>query len=437
MPMLGRSFPGLMNGMVLGGISMSFNTSMVKSVAALASGNLIGTFLTAAGGLLIARYVEPEINGQFRAFTIPLMYLTFLHLGTFDGLYRQIPFYTGKKELYQVDRIASASGAWNAFIAFIVSLGFLFCVFRALYNNNYIDAAGWLTQVLASIGIFYGGYLSATYRTLNHFVTLSGIQLIQSIIGFCLVLAVVIFEFYGLCLRFAIPIVFCVLLYHRFRPLRGSLHFDLLDFKDVVRVGMPLCFWGTLYTSAWVAAEFSLILNYGGFVVVGLFSVAVMMRESFSILPQAVNQVLMPRMIESFARRGDVKSAAKETLFGTVMFAMFMICLVLIVNYLLNYFVPLVIPKYVEGLTLMKACLWFAVIHAISLPLHSLVATGRSWLYGKSILIGILAFIFSFYTLNPIQGGVMATIYASLIGRLVRTFVAYVDLFALMRLESE
>lgn len=409
----------------------------MKSVGALMGGNLISALLTAIGGLIIARFIAPEINGQFRLFTIPLMYISFLHLGTFDGLSRQIPFYTGKDKPEQVERIASASGAWNVFITIIVSSGFLVCELWALWNNNYEDAIGWLTQLLACAGVFYGGYLGATYRTLNNFVVLSGIQLIQAAISFCLVFTVVIWGFYGLCLRFALPVVLGIWLSHRFRPLRMPLHFKIAAFKDVVKIGIPLCFWGTLYNATWQAVEFSLILKFGGAKAVGLFSVAIMMRDSVSILPHSIHLVLMPRMVELFARKGGVKEATKRTLLGTAALTLLMVGVVLIVDVILDYFVPLVIPKYIEGLPLMKAAMWLVVIHAASLPLNSLVATGRGWLYGKGILIGMVAFAYAFYLLNPIIGSVLAAIYGSLIGRLTKTVVAYIDLFVLIQDESK
>jgi ABC-type multidrug transport system fused ATPase/permease subunit len=113
-----------------------------------------------------------------------------------------------------------------------------------------------------------------------------------------------------------------------------------------------------------------------------------------------------------------------------------MVIVVLIVSVLLDYFVPLFIPKYIDGLLLMKVCLGLAVIYAASLPLNGLVATGRSWLYGKGILSGLLAFPLAVYLLNPLIGGMMAVAVGSLIGRLVRTVVAYFDLIMLMRREN-
>jgi len=385
---------------------------------------------------MVARFVDPEVNGQFRLFTIPLMYLTFLHLGTFDGLHRQIPLNIGHDRPDHVEKIASAAGSWNLLVTFVVSSGFLIFAIWGLLHDNGMDAMGWLSQALACVGIFYGGYLGSTYRTLNNFVVLARIQLIQAVIAFLFVFSVALWGFYGMCLRAGIPTLIGVLLYHRARPLRMPLHFDFNALKEVVRIGMPFCFWGTLDTSLWLAAEYSLMLKFGGVVAVGLFSVAVIIRESLSILPQSVHQVFMPRVVESYARLGRVREATWHSLQAAVGLTIIMVVVVLVITFLLNSLVPIFIPNYVEGLTLMKVCLWLAVIHAALLPLNGLFATGRIWLYGRGVLAGLIAFPLAVYLLNPVIGGMLAVAVGSLLGRLARTIFAYFDLYLLLRRES-
>ena len=72
------------------------NRQSLQSVAALCASSVTAAVLGSVGGLLAARFLGPEEIGLFRSYTIPLMYLTFLHLGTFDGLSRQIPYFVGK-----------------------------------------------------------------------------------------------------------------------------------------------------------------------------------------------------------------------------------------------------------------------------------------------------------------------------------------------------
>ena len=102
----------------------------------------------------------------------------------------------------------------------------------------------------------------------------------------------------------------------------------------------------------------------------------------------------------------------------------------------MDIFVPHFIPKYVDGIAVMKVCLWFSVVEAAFLPINALFATGRPWLYGRSVIAGMVVFPLATYFLYPAIGGLLAVAAGSLLGRTARTLAAYVDLVALTRQEK-
>lgn len=412
------------------------NRKVIGSIAALSSSNVATSVLGAVGGLLVAHFIGPEETGLFRYFTIPLTYLTFLHLGTFDGLWRQIPYYTGKQMPEKIDALASAAGAWNYLISIVVAAGFLCCAAYSLWHRDMNGILGWSSQALCCWGIFYGGYLSSTYRTLHHFVALARIQLFQAILNFGMVFSLPYLGFSGLCARAASPPLLGVWLCQRNRPLKIPYRFNAAAFGELIRVGLPFSFWGSLYTSAWTATESLLMLKLGGINGLGLFSVAIAMREGMNALPQATYQVMTPRVVTAFARDGSVRDANARVVWLTAGLTIFMALLILLVSALLEPVVTLVIPKYAGGITLMKACLWFAVVQAASLPLNTLFATGRPWLYGRGVLVGLAVFPAATYLLLPVCGGVLAVAFGSLLGRIARTIAAYVEITMLARREA-
>jgi len=286
---------------------LSRNRQILGSVAALFGGNITSSLLGALGGLLVARFLGPEETGRYRVFTIPLMYLTFLHLGTFDGLWRQIPFYTGKDMPEKVESLAAAAGAWNALVSSLASVAFLVCSVLALFRGDYFSTAGWAAQMLFCWSVYYGGYLSATYRTIHQFVAMARIQLIQAVLNFGLVFIVPLTGFFGLCIRASVPAIVGVGLFHQNRPLKIRYRLDWKALGEVVRVGLPFSFWGSLYTSIWSATESALMLSMGGLKGLGLFAVASVMRDGMNVLPQSVYQVMTPRVVEAYAREGSVR----------------------------------------------------------------------------------------------------------------------------------
>jgi len=415
---------------------ISKSRQIIRSVGALLSSNIASSVLSAVGGLLVARFLGPDVTGSFRAYTIPLTYLIFLHLGTWDGLWRQIPYYVGKEMPEKVDELASAAGAFNLFVSVVVSFGFICCAVYSLIHNDLHGVFGWLSQAFFCWGVFYGGYLTSTYRTLNHFVTLARIQVVKTILTFGMVFLLPFLGFYGLCARLASPNLMEVWLYHRHRPLKISYRFDTKELKELIKIGLPFSFWGSLNTCFWVATESALVLSLVGTSALGLFSVAAVMRAAASSLPMSIWQVLTPRVVTNLAIDGSIHKANTRIIWVTVGLTGFMILLACAGSYLLDIFVPVFIPKYVAGIPVMKVCLWFPVVQAAFLPINILFATGRPWLYGRSVIAGIIVFPLATYLLLPEIGGLLAVAVGSLLGRTARTVAAYLDLAVLTRREA-
>ena len=152
-------------------------------------------------------------------------------------------------------------------------------------------------------------------------------------------------------------------------------------------------------------------------------------------LPMAIEQVLTPRVVTALARDGSVHKANVRVIWVTVGLTGFMILLAFAGSFVLDIFVPYAIPKYVDGIPVMKVCLWFSVVQAAFLPMNTLFATGKPWLYGRSVIVGIVVFPLATYLLYPAIGGLLAVAWGSLLGRAARTLAAYVDLIVLTRRE--
>jgi len=412
------------------------NHQAIRSFMAVFSSNITSSVLAAIGGLLVARFLGPAETGSFRVFAIPLTYLIFLHMGTCDGLSRQIPYYMGKGMPEEVDRLASAGGAFNLLLSAVVSCGFVCCAVYSLANHDLYGVFAWLSQAAFCWGVFYGRYLTSTYRTLNHFVTLARIEIVQSLLTFGMVFILPSLRFYGLCLRYALPSVLAVLLYQKHRPLKIIYRFDIKALKDLIKIGLPFSFWGNLETSIWLATESTLVLSLSGISALGLFSVAAVIRGAANTLPMSIWQVLTPRVIANLARDGSVRKANARIVLATAGLTGFMVMLACTGSFLLAIFVPYFIPKYVAGIGVMKICLWFSVVQAAFLPMNTLFATGRPWLYGRSVIAGIIVFPLATYLLYHALGGLLAVAAGSLLGRAARTIAAYVDLVALTRRET-
>lgn len=418
------------------GERISRNRQAIRSVSALLGSRMTSSVLTAVGGFFIARFLGPEETGAFRAFTIPLTYLAVLHLGTNDGLWRQIPYHAGKNNPERVESIASVAGAFMLSLSVVISFGFTCLAVFSLFHDNFYGFFGWLAQAVFCWEVFYGSYLMSTYRTMDHFVTMARAQVVRTVLTFGMVFLLPFIKFYGLCARLSLPSGLLVWLYHRHRPIKVPYRFDMRILKELLGIGFPYSCWGSIYTSAWIATESALILSWSGVTALGLFSVAYLLRSAVNSLPQSIYQVLTPRVVTAFAEDGSIRSANRRIVWVTAGLTGFMVVFAMGGALLLDLLVPTLIPKYAAGIPIMKVALWFPVVEAAFLPMNTLFATGRPWLYGRSVIPGVIVFVSSTYLMLPSVGGLPAVVMGSLFGRAARTIAAYVDLYLLTRNEA-
>lgn len=403
--------------------------SLIKSVGALAGGNLAASLLSAVGGVIVARLIDPTINGEFRYYSLPLMYLVFLQLGTFEGLGRQIPFYAAQGMGERVERLAAAAAGWNALLAVGVGAVFVLLEVAALIEGDVRPASGWLVQALVSISVFYGGYLNATFRTLNGFVAIGRVQFVQAVLSFFLIASVGLWGFYGLCARAAVPALVGVYLLNRVRPIKVPPIIERNSFFELLKVGFPFCLWGSIYNPLWLATEATLVHKVGGATVLGYYSIGLIVKEAICILPQAVNQVLLPVIVAQYASDGNIDRGLKQGLKLAMLLAAIMTVVALVVGIVLDSAIPLVIPMYIGGVGIMKILLWHSVLQALSIPLNSLIAHGSSSIFARGVVLGCFGFLLSSLLLLNLVGGVEAILYGSIVGRLVRIVSGYVDMY--------
>jgi hypothetical protein len=268
---------------------------------------------------------------------------------------------------------------------------------------------------------------------MHKFVDLAKIQVAETILTFFMVFLLPFLRFYGLASRVALPAILGIFLYQRNRPLKLKYRFDRQALTELIRIGFPYSFWGSLYTSVWVATESALVLSLGGVGALGLFSVAVTIRNAMNTLPIAVWEVLLPRVVTNFAREEGVSKMNPKIIWITAALIILMILLAMLGSFALTIVVPYVIPNFIDAIPVMKVCLWFSVVQAAFLPLSTLFAAGKPWLYGRSVIAGIIVFPLTTYLLLPEVGPLLSVAVGSLLGRIARTLAAYVDLILLTR----
>ena len=407
---------------MLSGIRQS---KTVRTVAVFATGNTVAMMLGVVGSLVQARYLSPEDMGVFRTFGIFAGYLTFLHLGVFDGLQREIPLQLGRGNQEKAEQAASACLAWIVFISVACGATFVGLALRAAYYREWMQFGGWLAYSPSMVAVFYGLYLGTTFRTGQQFIALSRISVIQAMAGTLVLPLLPIMGYYGACIRSAVTSVTNVLLLHYGRPLKVRPRLDWPSFREIVRVGLPLSGIGYIYTSLWISLEGTLVLEWFGIKTLGLYSMAAFVRTVVVQLAQNMNQVIGVKIYSQFGRSGRVEDCIRLILKPMAFAFLASLPLIVVGWFALPLAVSLLIPGYVGAIWLMRLTLLTMPIVFLNLPVTILWATGRRTDCLASVVWGFFTFVGLSFLLYRLDVGASGVLIASLLGQATNVVVSY------------
>ena len=417
-------------------LSAIYRSKTARTVTVFASGNMVAMLLGMVGSLVQARYIGPEDMGVFRTFGIVAGYLTFLHLGVFDGLHREIPIQLGCGNHKKAEQAAASCLAWITFISLMCGSIFLLLGLRAAFYHDWMKFWGWLAYVPVIVGTFYGGYLGATFRTGQQFIKLSKASVLQAIAGTLVLPLLPIMGYYGACLRTSVTTVTNLLLLHNWRPMKVHPCLDWTSFRDVISIGLPLSGIGYIYTSLWFSLEGTFVLERFGIKTLGLYTMAVFVRTVVVQLAQNMNQVMSVKIYAQYGRSGYIAECVRLIL--QPMLLAFLVSLLLIVFgwFALPWVVSLLIPKYIEAISIMQVMLLAMPLAFLSLPTTILWATGRLSYCFASVSGGFVAFVALSYLFKRMDIGVLSILVASMVGQTINVLASYLLILKLILQEK-
>ncbi|MFZ2360446.1 MAG: hypothetical protein WA040_13980 [Anaerolineae bacterium] len=408
----------------------------LRTITGLAGGNSLAMVVGIVGGLVQARFVTPEELGYFRSFAIVTGYVFFLQLGLFGVVTRFYPYYIGKGQRERALAIVEICQAWIIMITALVCTVYAFLAFRALFFGNWQACLAWLVQVVAITGFFYGGYLGTTYRSGHDFGTVARGSVLSSIVSLFTLPFFVVAPYVALALRSSAGSLVNLGFLHRNRPLRLGWRFRWREWRDLVKISLPMfaADYGT--NTGWAVIETTMILRFLGTDALGLWSMSFMLLEAANKMAQAITAVYNPRVTETFGRTENVRNALALCRKPLLLGAPAMLLMAGAGWLLLPFVVPILMPNYVDAIPVMSLMLLMLPLIVLDLPYSLLVAMGKIAQQNIATYFALASFVL--LALAALRGGLGLTgvVGASLIGRGVRLILIYSMLFVAGRHRS-
>jgi O-antigen/teichoic acid export membrane protein len=404
-------------------------------VAALAGGNLLANGLRMVGGILQNRYVGPELLGRFNSIGLALNFTRFLQLGIFNGLNRELPYYVGRNDQSRVRELAAAAQAWAMVLGLAVGLPFFAVAGWHGFCGNLELAAGWFSNGVVGFLFFYATmYLPATYRTSHDFARLSTVNVIQNAVALLLVASVLLWGFYGLCVRAALPVLVGVWMLRRWQPVRVGPRWSFAHLRHMLIVGFPIFVVGELLFALWLLVDQKLVQILLGDRGLGLYSMVIVAGTSMELLPQAVSQVLYPRMSEQYGRTHDLGRIMAMAVRPTIALVAGIVPLVvlgwLLARPMTHY---LLLGKFDDAVPAMQWSLLSSIALSFCSVFNVYNVVRRQDLYGIVLVLTIAGYFASLLWL--IRGGPYLAAFpqAILVGRVVYVVAGYLLLIVVRK----
>jgi O-antigen/teichoic acid export membrane protein len=408
-------------------IIASFNN---KAAILFSSSSVILSLVKLVSGVVIIKWVLPEDIGLWNSISLIQSYTAILTLGMLSGLNRELPYYMGKGDQDYIIKLAQTTLYFVRILNVVISI---VTVLALIYIYFFVSQNIELLFGIFSIGIiittaFYNTYLSVTYRASSEFVKLSKMQLYIS--GFTLITVILpyYYSYYGLVIRTVLISIFSVAAIYVVRPLKVKAAFDKKSFKELIKTGIQLYAIGYLDD---IGRTFNrtILLSYGGVIMVGYFSPAIAIITGMAILPGAMAQYIYPQMSFNFGKFND-----PGKLWGWVWksaLGMFAIGLPLILMgwLLIPYFIKTFFPNYLESTFATQMALVSGVFDSATIGTQVLnTLKSFKWLTILTVFKLALLWVAMNYfasSMNPLEGVAIGMVIASVIIWIVSMLICY------------
>ena len=362
-----------------------------KVLVKFASAQVIYNILRLIAGFLVVRIIAPELYGLFSGVGIFLGYIMLGHVGTLNGLGRELPYQLGKGNIKSLKNYAN-TGYWISLIIGVLAFFlFSFLAIKNYYTQGHFD----LTMVYATysvLGFFHitnNVYLPVLYRTNSDFNKLSNINIVSAIVNIITVLLVYYYTFYGLLIRAVILIIIRFTLLYVYRPLKIRPKIDLNSLKVLLKVGLPIYIVGQI-GPLWNTIQKNILFSVGGALQYGYYALVSIIEGAIGVIPNAFGQVVYPRMsIQSgkgLSKKEILSQVVKPTIFQFVL----LLIIAIIGVFLLPLIIPIALPKYTNGIAAAQWAFFIPVVKSLGLANNYFNVVKKQKYYFIALICGAI-----------------------------------------------
>ena len=331
--------------------------SKVKSIIARYKGetnfaisNIITSCISLITGVIAATFIGPEELGIIQTVLLVSTYASFIHLGVFSGLNRNLAYYKAKEDFKTMQDEINTSYIISYIVSAIsgfIGIGVFVYYFINGYNNIYLFSCVFLIATLILTPIITN--IEATYKSGQEFNRLGNIKNIQSVIYLVVSFLPAVIGVAGRIVAGTINMIIGYILRILNPPYKRTGNGSFKSFKDLLYTGFPILISGYIWSvtnvidKTYIAASFTPRD-------VGLYTIAVYCVTLFMMIPTSISALLYPKAAAIYGKTGE-----KNTLLGfwnrsLLLMIITLIPIIIVAYIILPSIVDYVMPLYTDGI---------------------------------------------------------------------------------------
>jgi len=381
-----------------------------KVLLRFASAQIVSNFLRLISGFLVVRAIDPEMYGRFTGIGIYMGYLLLGHGGIINGLGRELPFELGKKNDSYAKELASSVYSLSIGLSMLFALFFVgLSLYYFIYNHTILAAICLSYVIIGGLNLLNQQFLPVLYRTNKDFDSLSKQDIRFGIGNLASVLLVYYFGLYGLIARGIFLAIYQFVLLFRNKPYPLKIKFHFSHFKKLFKTGLPIFMVGQV-NPLWATVMNNIIFSVGSAASFGLFSLSTIVQGAIGIIPASFSSIIYPRMAIMLGEGKPVKKILSSNYKAVSFQFLVMLVIASLGCWLLPFIVPIILPKYVDGIRAAQWMLFVPVAQSLGALNNIYNVVKKQFWYFISLCSG--AIVGSLYTYIRLKHGFLLEIFS-------------------------
>lgn len=366
-----------------------------------ASAETLSNLLRLFAGLMVVRMIDPSYYGEFTGFGIYLGYILIGQGGIIQGLSRELPYEMGKNNDIYAQQLASSVFCLTIIISFLSSLAYLFFSIYFFIEKNNINAlicSGYV--VISGLELLNRLFLPTLYRTNNEFKSLGNQNILVNSANILTVFLVYFFSIYGLIIKSVLIALFEFYLKFKNKPFKLSYRFEFIHMKVLIKTGLPM-FIASQSVQLWLTFINNFVYSVGGALNFGLFGLSNIIQNTLGIIPRSMSQVVFPQMTKSLSQGTPIDIVLKSNIKPMLFQFIIMLFICVLGFYLLPIVIPIVLPKYIDGIKAAQWIIFIPLVQSFSSIGNIFAAIKKmKYIIYSNLLGGIISLVYIFSMFN-------------------------------------